>query len=81
MLVVVAASALLPGIAHLRLGAVNDGLAYLGVLAALNAVQFGAPVVDPDHAGAALAAGVAFGLGWALSLVAARSAARLVPAR
>jgi hypothetical protein len=80
VLAAVAASALVPGLVHLRLGAVGEGLFYLFLLALLNAAQFGAPFLEPDPARAALLAGVAFALGWPLSLVAARSAVRLVRA-
>jgi len=74
---VVAASLLLPGIAHLRLGAALSGLAFLLVTAVLSAIQFAAPIVEPT-AQAALFSGIAFALGWLVSLVAARSAARLL---
>ena len=76
-LFVVGASLLVPGVAHLRLGAAVNGLAFLFVTAVLSTIQFGAPFVEPA-ARAALCSGVAFGLGWLVSLVAARSAARLV---
>ena len=81
LVLVVTASVLIPGVAHLRLGAVWDGLVYLAVVGLLSAAQFGAPFVEPTTRAAALLAGVAFGLGWLLSLVAARSAARLVSVR
>jgi len=74
----VGVSLLLPGVAHLRLGRVRIGLAYLVVLAAINVAQFGAPFLEPHIATAALISGVAFGLGWVLSAAAAQSAARLV---
>jgi hypothetical protein len=74
---VVAASLLLPGIAHLRLGAALSGLAFLLVTAALGAIQFAAPIVEPT-ARAALLSSIAFALGWLVSLLAARSAARLL---
>jgi hypothetical protein len=76
----VAASALLPGTAHLRLGAVPDGLVYLAALAVVNAAQFGAPFLEPTAQAAATLAGLAFVLGLILSVVAARSAARLARA-
>lgn len=74
---VVGSSVLLPGIAHLRLGAVLSGLAFLLVTAVLSAIQFAAPIIEPT-ARAALLSSVAFALGWLVSLVAARSAARLL---
>jgi hypothetical protein len=80
-LALVVASALVPGVVHLRLGAVFDGLVYLTLLVVLNCAQFGAPFLEPSTSGAALLAGVAFALGFPLSILAARSAARLVPAR
>lgn len=79
LVVVLAASLVLPGIAHLRLGAAASGLVFLIVTAALSAIQFGAPFVEPTEP-AALFSGVAFALGGLVSLVAARSAARLVRA-
>lgn len=75
--VVVCCSALLPGAAHLRLGAFGDGLGYLSVVGLLNLVQFGAPCVETPAAAAA-SSGTAFALGWVISALAARSAARLV---
>jgi len=74
---VVAASLLLPGIAHLRLGAALSGLAFLLVTAVLSAIQFAAPVIEPTER-AAFVSSIAFALGWLVSLVAARSAARLL---
>jgi hypothetical protein len=74
---VVASSLLLPGIAHLRLGAVLSGFAFLLVTAVLSAIQFAAPIIEPT-AQAALLSSIAFALGWLVSLVAARSAARLL---
>jgi hypothetical protein len=74
---VVAASLLLPGIAHLRLGAALSGLAFLLVTAALSTIQFAAPIVEPT-ARAALFSSIAFALGWLVSILAARSAARLL---
>jgi hypothetical protein len=79
LLAVITASLVLPGIAHLRLGAAVSGLAFLVVTAALGVVQFGAPFFEPT-AQAALYSGIAFVLGWPVSLMAARSAARLVHA-
>jgi len=79
-LFVCAASFMLPGIAHLRLGAARVGLAYLAVVLMLSTVQFGAPFVERP-AEAALFVSVAFTLGWVVSLVATRSAVRLVRAR
>jgi len=73
----VCCSALLPGSVHLRLGLVADGLIYLAVVAVLNVVQFGAPFFETAGA-AAVSSGTAFALGWVVSAVAARSAARLV---
>jgi hypothetical protein len=77
VLIVAAVSALVPGIVHLRLGAVADGIVFLAVLAVLNAAQFGAPFLDPDAASAGLVVAAAFALGFPLSALAARSAARL----
>ena len=77
LVAVIAASLVLPGIAHLRLGAAVSGVVFLLVTGALAAIQFGAPFVEPA-AQAALFSGIAFALGWLVSLVAARSAARLV---
>jgi hypothetical protein len=74
---VVAVSLLLPGIAHLRLGAALSGLAFLLVTAVLSAIQFAAPIIEPT-ARAALLSSIAFALGWLVSLAAARSAARLL---
>jgi hypothetical protein len=79
-LIVCAASFMLPGVAHLRLGAARAGLVYLAVVLMLSTVQFGAPFVERP-AEAALAVSVAFTLGWVVSLVATRSAVRLVRAR
>jgi hypothetical protein len=79
--VAVVASALVPGVAHLRLGEVAKGIGYLLVLALLNAAQFGAPFLDPDPGSAAFLAIAAFVLGLPLSFAAGRSAARLVSAR
>jgi hypothetical protein len=77
MAIVIGASLLLPGIAHLRLGAALSGFVFLLVTGLLSAVQFAAPFLEPT-ARAALFSGIAFGLGWLVSLLAARSAARLV---
>jgi len=75
--VTVAVSVLVPGLAHLRLGAVADGVAYLLLFGVLSAVQIAAPLAERP-ASAALHASLAFGLGWVVSLQAARSAVRLV---
>ena len=72
-----AVTLVLPGIAHIRLGAAASGLAFLVVAAGLSAIQFGAPFVEPNGR-AAIFSGLAFALGWLVSLVAARSVARLV---
>ena len=81
VLLAAAVSALVPGAAHLRLGAIAEGIVYLVVLGALNAAQFGAPFLLPTAGAAALVAGAAFALGFPLSAVAARSAVRLASAR
>lgn len=78
ILLVIAVSALVPGAAHLRLGSLTGGVAYLGSAALLTGVQVAAPIVDASAAQAALISGTAFALGWVLSALAARSAARLV---
>jgi hypothetical protein len=77
MVAVVGASMLLPGIAHLRLGAALSGFTFLLVTGVLSVIQFAAPFVEPT-ARAALFSGIAFALGWPVSVAAARSAARLV---
>jgi hypothetical protein len=80
-LLVVAAvvvSALIPGAAHLRLGALWNGLTYLGMAAALTAAQVAAPILDAHPAQAALVSGTAFALGWVVSAFAARSATQLI---
>ena len=74
---VVAISALIPGAVHFRLGALWGGLTYLGAAALLTAVQVAAPIFERP-ALAALVSGTAFGLGWVVSALAARSAAQLV---
>jgi hypothetical protein len=79
LLVVIAASLLLPGIAHLRLGAAVTGLVFLLLTAVLSAVQFASPFVERPSI-AIVSSGSAFAVGWLVSLVAARSAARLVHA-
>ena len=76
-LVVIGISLILPGIAHIRLGAVVTGAAFLLLTALLSAVQFGVPFIDPTPDGA-LFSGAAFALGWLVSVAAARSAARLI---
>ncbi|MGH3048922.1 MAG: hypothetical protein ACRDLK_02110 [Gaiellaceae bacterium] len=81
VLIVAAVSALVPGIVHLRLGAVADGIVFLAVLALLNAAQFGAPFLDPDAATSGVVVAAAFALGFPLSALAARSAARLAASR
>lgn len=78
VLLVIAVSALVPGVVHLRLGALTGGIAYMGSAAALTAVQVLAPLMDAHAAQAALVSGTAFGLGWVISALAARSASRLV---
>jgi hypothetical protein len=78
--VAVGASLLLPGIAHLRFRAVVDGLVFLSLTALLSAIQFAAPFVERPPVAIVLS-GSAFGLGWIVSVAAARSAARLVHAR
>jgi hypothetical protein len=78
VLLVLAVSVLVPGAAHLRLGALSGGIAYMGSAAALTAVQVLAPLVDAHAAQAALVSGTAFALGWVVSAHAARSASRLV---
>ena len=77
--VAVAASLLLPGIAHLRLGAALSGLLFLFLTALLSAVQFAAPLLERPSTAVAYS-GAAFALGCVVSLVAARSAARLARA-
>lgn len=77
LLAVVAASLLLPGVAHLRLGAAVNGLMFLLLTVVLSTVQFAAPFVERPSI-AAVFSGSAFAVGWLVSLVAARSAARLV---
>ena len=73
---IVVASALLPGIAHLRFSATRDGVAYLGVCGVLSFFQFAPPLLEaPAHAAATCS--VAFVLGWVISALTARSAARL----
>jgi hypothetical protein len=79
LLVVVAASLVLPGIAHLRLGAAVSGLVFLVLTAVLSAIQFAAPFVERPSV-AVVFSGSAFAVGWLVSVVAARSAARLVRA-
>jgi hypothetical protein len=79
LLAVVAASLVLPGIAHLRLGAAVSGLIFLLLTLALSAIQFAAPFFERPSV-AVLFSGSAFAVGWLVSLVAARSAARLVRA-
>ena len=79
LVVVVAASLLLPGVAHLRLGAAVNGLVFLLLTAVLSAIQFAAPFVERPSI-AVVSSGSAFAVGWLVSLVAARSAARLVHA-
>jgi hypothetical protein len=78
-LLAVAASLLVPGIAHLRLGAAVSGLLFLLLTAVLSAVQFAAPLLERPSTAVAYS-GSAFALGCIVSLVAARSAARLVQA-
>ena len=68
---------LVPGIAHLRLGAARTGLLYLFVVAGLSTVQFGAPFFE-SPAKAALAVSLSFGLGWVVSVLATRSTVRLL---
>lgn len=77
MVAVVGASMLLPGIVHLRLGAALSGCIFLLVTGVLSVIQFAAPFVEPT-ARAALLSGIAFALGWLVSVAAARSAARLM---
>ena len=77
LLAVVGGSLLLPGIAHLRLGAALSGLAFLLAAAALTAIQFAAPFMERPELAVAFS-GSAFAIGCVVSLVAARSAARLV---
>jgi hypothetical protein len=79
LLAVVAASLVLPGVAHLRLGAAVSGLVFLLLTAVLSAIQFAAPFVERPSV-AVVFSGSAFAVGWLVSLVAARSAARLVRA-
>lgn len=80
VLVAVGASLLLPGIAHVRLGAVLSGAGFLLLTAVLSTIQFAAPFIERPAA-AVILSGSAFAVGWLVSLVAARSAARLVRAR
>jgi hypothetical protein len=75
----VAASLVLPGIAHLRLGAAVSGLTFLLLTAVLSAIQFAAPFFERPSI-AVVFSGSAFAVGWLVSLAAARSAARLVRA-
>ena len=79
LLVAVGASLLLPGIAHLRSGAAVNGLVFLLLTAVLSAVQFAAPLVERPSIAVGFSAS-AFALGCVLSVMAARSAARLVRA-
>lgn len=79
LLIAVAASLVLPGIAHLRLGAAVSGLLFLLVTAVLSAVEFAAPFLERPSV-AVTFSGSAFALGCVVSVVAARSAARLVHA-
>jgi hypothetical protein len=79
LLAVIGASLLLPGVAHLRLGAGVQGVGFLSVTAVLSVVQFTAPFVERPSI-AVLFSGSAFAVGWLVSLVAARSAARFVHA-
>ncbi len=79
LLLAVGVSLLVPGLAHLRLGAAVSGLLFLLLTAALSAVQFAAPFVERPST-AVLYSGSAFALGCVVSLLAARSAARLVNA-
>jgi len=79
LLVVVAASLLLPGVAHLRLGAAFTGLGFLLLTAVLSTIQFAAPFIERPSI-AVVYSGSAFAVGWLVSLVAARSAARLLHA-
>ena len=78
-LLAVAASLVLPGVAHLRLGAAVSGLSFLLVTALLSAVQFTAPLLERPSIAVACS-GSAFALGCVVSVLAARSAARLVQA-
>lgn len=77
MVAVVAISALIPGAAHFRLGALSGGVAYLASAALLTGVQIAAPILERP-AQAALVSGTAFALGWVVSALAARSAAQLI---
>jgi hypothetical protein len=79
LLGVIGVSLLLPGVAHLRLGAGVRGVGFLSVTAVLSVVQFAAPFVERPSV-AVMFSGSAFAVGWLVSLVAARSAARFVRA-
>jgi len=80
LLAAVAASLLLPGVAHLRLGAAARGLVFLCLTAMLSAVQFAAPFLERPSI-AVVYSGSAFAVGCLVSVVAARSAAGFVHAR
>jgi hypothetical protein len=79
LLVVIGASLLLPGVAHLRLGDGVRGVGFLSVTAVLSAVQFAAPFLERPSI-AVMFSGSAFAVGLLVSVVAARSAARFVHA-